>query len=386
MKLTEPSILPGFENNPIMVVFSAITPVNNLMSILHTYDPPKMLRVAEWWNLHRLQFINTQNWDLSEREILADASIELLKIISKESFVIRPSVINLKNNRLGGLSGPKMASFLTLVKEMDCSFIFGYDFSPIDYKTELEAMSDQDQNAIKRLVKVNGMYHSELMDSMYKAQQRFVDRDEILQQRIGELADKSAVMLSKVQNLGEMVGDVDDWQKNHNLLFEEIITHTVRDYEMSHRNQPGEVISVYKKGTILQPDGVRARCQIDGLFQRNDKTWVVCEAKTHLRKEAVDDANKTIKSFETYLEEVRNFELPGTRIGMSANVKRYWNQVTAFQDLLAEDKTNIVKYLGYKSCEKRINAFEDPVQVAMEYGFTLVEPTKSGYVVSPPNK
>ncbi len=88
---------------------------------------------------------------------MPDAAIDLLQLISNESFKLRPKVINMRENHLGAWSSAKMATLLQIVKKINCLFLFGYDFSTLEYDTALQTMSDADQRTIADLVHINGM-------------------------------------------------------------------------------------------------------------------------------------------------------------------------------------------------------------------------------------
>jgi hypothetical protein len=172
------------------------------------------------------------------------------------------------------------------------------------------------------------------------------------------------------------------WQKNRDYLLELKITETVHKYEGERGHNPGEIIRIYKKGTILKKDRTDL-CQVDGLFKRNDSnTWVLCEAKSHLNKHELDSAIKTVKTFHEYLNSVKNEIIPNDNDELLGN-SNYWKQVKQFQSLLGKNdiEPTIIKYLGYDICDHRENPEEDPVEMAKKEGFCIVRPTNDGYEV-----
>ena len=177
----------------------------------------------------------------------------------------------------------------------------------------------------------------------------------------------------------QVIGNI-GWQKNHDFAFETIINQTVWNHEKNIlKNKPGNILPIYKKGTILKKDGKHSLCQVDGLFQRSDGTWILCEAKSHLTLDQVQNAATTCRNFNDYLDLLEATEIPGDYETLDNN--SYWIQIKQFKKLIKENNVKVVKYLGYGSTEKRIKDTEDPVTKALSFGFLIVEPTNEGYRV-----
>lgn len=77
----------------------------------------------------------------------------------------------------------------------------------------------------------------------------------------------------------------------------------VHAHETQNGTHPGDIIKIFKNGTILKEEFMDdpTLCKLDGLFQRDDKTWVVCITKPYLTLDGVDAAYETVKRFEDYM-------------------------------------------------------------------------------------
>ncbi len=141
-------------------------------------------------------------------------------------------------------------------------------------------------------------------------------------------------------------------------------------HERDKGHQPGEILNIYKKGTILNEDG-GVRCQIDGLFRRADGTWVLCEAKQTLTPETFGQATATVLCFKKYLTDILKSTTPVFL------PKKYKNQLNEFKNLLLKNKNiAVVTYLGFDLCDPLFDT-----QTAKDCGFILVKPTQNGYEV-----
>ena len=181
-----------------------------------------------------------------------------------------------------------------------------------------------------------------------------------------------ASLLQSDDKSGKTYQDLEGWQKNHDYALEVAITQTVHAHEQSLGNEPGEILRVYKRGTIWNSSASKPRCQVDGLFQRKDGTWILCESKTHLTMEELARAETTASSFEGYVREIGIVEVPNDYEG--EDNASYWMQVSQFKKLHRTDR--VVKYLGYNSCERRKVEADDPIVQARKRGFTIVSPTR----------
>lgn len=190
------------------------------------------------------------------------------------------------------------------------------------------------------------------------------------------LVDEMDILTRQSTLNAVQIVDNTGWQKNRDRAFEREVTETVHEYEKSKGFKPQPILHVYKKGTIFNHDG-QDLCQLDGLFQREDGTWVVCEAKSHLTSDELAKAEKTVDTFQEYVQALDSINVP-QNWGFTEN-KSYWTQIKAFQDI--NKKSTVVKYLGYRVSENRINQEKDPSKKALELGFTLVEPMNNNLKV-----
>lgn len=215
---------------------------------------------------------------------------------------------------------------------------------------------------------------------LFKGVDETNEQIKITNAQIARVDEQIARVDKQLENAMGIVTDTQGWQKNHDYGLEVTITQVVWRHEQSSvGSHPDDILKVYKRGTILKQDGTRPRCQVDGLFQRKDKTWIVCEAKSHLTMDELEHASNTLTRFRSYLADIRELMVPDDFTVLDNN--SFWLQVQQFKKLAHPDVDTVVAYLGYASREARINAAEDPVFQARERGFIVVKPTEFGYVV-----